>query len=111
MELHGDLHSSYLICTHPRSGASQSPGKLAEIAVSREKSDILARVKKKCVQCGKQIPSVALNCVFCSGRQPAPDFSDVDVLRDAVDRARSKSESHAVIAASGGMYEDDDPSS
>jgi hypothetical protein len=68
-------------------------------------------VKKSCVQCGKQIPSVALNCVFCSSRQPAPDFSDVDVLQDAVDRARSKSETHAVMAASGGMFDDDPASS
>jgi hypothetical protein len=71
-------------------------------------------VKKKCVSCGKQIPSVALNCVFCSGRQPAPDFSDVDVLQDAVDRARSKSETHATISpsgsASGGLF-DDEPGS
>jgi hypothetical protein len=68
-------------------------------------------VKKKCVSCGKQIPSVALNCVFCSSRQPAPDFSDIDVLQDAVDRARSKSEARAAVSASGGLFDDDDPSS
>jgi hypothetical protein len=68
-------------------------------------------VKKKCVSCGKQIPSVALNCVFCSSRQPAPDFSDIDVLQDAVDRARSKSEAHAAVSASGGLFDDDDASS
>lgn len=27
-------------------------------------------MKKKCVGCGKQIPSVALDCVFCSTKQP-----------------------------------------
>ncbi len=27
-------------------------------------------MKKKCVGCGKQIPSVALDCVFCRARQP-----------------------------------------
>lgn len=27
-------------------------------------------MKKRCVGCGKQIPSVALDCVFCSARQP-----------------------------------------
>ncbi len=83
--------------------------------MSREKSDILSPVKKSCVNCRKQIPSVALNCVFCSARQPAPDFSDVDVLFDAVERARSKSETHATISPSGaaggsGLF-DDDPSS
>jgi|GEM_PF-2997343 len=29
-----------------------------------------ASVKKKCVDCGKMIPGVALDCVFCSARQP-----------------------------------------
>ena len=29
-----------------------------------------ASVKKKCVGCGKMIPGVALDCVFCSARQP-----------------------------------------
>src|SRR5262245_5963860 len=78
-------------------GTCQRPPAFPDLAVSREKSDILSPVKKKCVSCGKQIPSVALNCVFCSSRQPAPDFSDIDVLRDAVDRARTKSEAHAVV--------------
>src|SRR5439155_18852501 len=68
-------------------------------------------VKKKCISCGKHIPSVAHNCVFFSGRQPAPDFSDIDVLQDAVDRARTRSEAHAVVSASGGMYDEEDPSS
>jgi hypothetical protein len=63
-------------------------------------------VKKKCVSCGKSIPSVALNCVFCSSRQPAPDFSDIDVLQDAVERARTKSAAHASIAAEG-MFDDE----
>jgi hypothetical protein len=69
-------------------------------------------VKKSCVNCSKQIPSVALNCVFCSSRQPAPDFSDVDVLYDAVERARTKSEARAAVTPeeSGGLF-DEDPSS
>ena len=71
-------------------------------------------MKKPCVTCGKQIPSVAYNCVFCSARQPAPDFSDIDVLKDAVERARSKTAEHASISASGsasgGLF-DDDPGS
>src|SRR5262245_36676683 len=29
--------------------------------------------KKTCVACGKQIPSVALVCVFCSAAQPASE--------------------------------------
>jgi hypothetical protein len=29
--------------------------------------------KKACVSCGKQIPSVALVCVFCSAKQPSSD--------------------------------------
>jgi hypothetical protein len=32
-----------------------------------------ATVKKKCVACGKMIPQVALDCVFCSARQPVDD--------------------------------------
>jgi hypothetical protein len=34
--------------------------------------------KKNCVSCGKQIPSVALVCVFCSTKQPAPSLDDAD---------------------------------
>jgi hypothetical protein len=56
-------------------------------------------VKKPCVSCGKQIPSVALNCVFCSARQPPPDFGDLDVLRGAVERAKEQ--------AAGGMFDED----
>src|SRR5260370_25945028 len=37
-------------------------------------------VKKNCVSCGKQIPSVALVCVFCSTRQPAPSLDEADDL-------------------------------
>jgi hypothetical protein len=36
--------------------------------------------KKNCVACGKQIPSVALVCVFCSAKQPAPSMDDADDL-------------------------------
>ena len=67
-------------------------------------------MKKKCVQCGKQIPSVAHNCVFCSSRQPAPDFSDIDVLRDAVDTAKRKSEQMAALSSTEGLF-DDEPGS
>jgi hypothetical protein len=34
-------------------------------------------VKKKCVGCGKQIPSVALDCVFCKAKQPAASSDDL----------------------------------
>jgi len=33
-------------------------------------------VKKRCVGCGKQIPSVALDCVFCKAKQPAATADD-----------------------------------
>lgn len=33
-------------------------------------------MKKKCVACGKQIPALALDCVFCSARQPATSIDD-----------------------------------
>jgi hypothetical protein len=33
-------------------------------------------VKKACVACGKQIPSVALDCVFCGAKQPVPRSLD-----------------------------------
>jgi hypothetical protein len=36
--------------------------------------------KKNCVSCGKQIPSVALVCVFCSTKQPAPSLDEADDL-------------------------------
>jgi hypothetical protein len=32
--------------------------------------------KKTCVACNKQIPSVALVCVFCSAKQPSPPLHD-----------------------------------
>jgi hypothetical protein len=37
-------------------------------------------VKKKCVACGKQIPALALDCVFCSARQPATSIDDGEEL-------------------------------
>jgi hypothetical protein len=37
-------------------------------------------VKKKCVACGKQIPALALDCVFCSARQPAASIDDGEEL-------------------------------
>jgi hypothetical protein len=36
--------------------------------------------KKNCVSCGKQIPGVALVCVFCSTKQPAPSLDEADDL-------------------------------
>ena len=35
-------------------------------------------MKKTCVACGKRIPSVALDCVFCSARQPAESVDEGD---------------------------------
>src|SRR5581483_1049190 len=34
-------------------------------------------MKKRCVGCGKQIPSVALDCVFCKAKQPATTDDDL----------------------------------
>jgi hypothetical protein len=38
-------------------------------------------MKKKCAGCGKQIPSVALDCVFCKAKQPAA--SDADLYEES----------------------------
>jgi hypothetical protein len=42
---------------------------------------------------------MALNCVFCSARQPPPDFGDLDVLKGAVERAKEQ--------AAGGMFDEE----
>src|SRR5436305_537373 len=34
-------------------------------------------MKKPCSACGKQIPSVALDCVFCGVKQPDADGTDI----------------------------------
>ncbi len=34
-------------------------------------------MKKPCVKCNKQIPASALNCVFCSTRQPPPPLDEI----------------------------------
>ncbi len=34
-------------------------------------------MKKPCVKCNKQIPTSALNCVFCSARQPPPPLDEI----------------------------------
>jgi len=40
-------------------------------------------VKKKCVACGKQIPALALDCVFCSARQPVASIDDGEELNSS----------------------------
>ncbi len=43
-----------------------------------------ASVKKKCDGCGKMIPGVALDCVFCSARQPVDAPAGASVAREGV---------------------------
>src|SRR6185369_8905517 len=56
--------------------------------------------KKDCVSCGKQIPTVALNCVFCSARQP------VSTMEEALTSlAEERGASPRVVEANGASAE------
>ena len=50
------------------------------IAARRGMSGILVpahmSAKKNCAACGKQIPDVAVVCVFCSAKQPSPEDAE-----------------------------------